>query len=68
MREEATTLSRRARPGGRMGDATPAPGNCTGEGRGRRPRAGLCAHFSDGEAEARGAQPCAGAVGAALPR
>ncbi|KAM9082127.1 sushi domain-containing protein 3 isoform 4-T4 [Megaptera novaeangliae] len=30
MREEATTLSRRARPGGRMGDATPAPGNCTG--------------------------------------
>ncbi|XP_032492221.1 sushi domain-containing protein 3 isoform X3 [Phocoena sinus] len=30
MREEATTLSRRARPGGRVGDATPAPGNCTG--------------------------------------
>ncbi|XP_028022370.1 sushi domain-containing protein 3 isoform X3 [Balaenoptera acutorostrata] len=30
MREEATTLSRRARPGGRTGDATPAPGNCTG--------------------------------------
>ncbi|XP_036710140.1 sushi domain-containing protein 3 isoform X3 [Balaenoptera musculus] len=30
MREEATTFSRRARPGGRMGDATPAPGNCTG--------------------------------------
>ncbi|XP_066896227.1 sushi domain-containing protein 3 isoform X2 [Kogia breviceps] len=30
MREEATTLSRGARPGGRMGDTTPAPGNCTG--------------------------------------
>ncbi|XP_070104779.1 sushi domain-containing protein 3 isoform X1 [Equus caballus] len=40
----AATLRLRTRPGGRAGDATAVPGNRTGEG--------LCARFTDGEAEA----------------
>lgn len=50
----AATLRRRTRPGGRAGDATAAPGNRTGEG--------LCARFTEGEAEA-GRTGAGGALG-----
>lgn len=67
MRGVAVTVRRRARPGGRLGHATSAPGNRTGEGGGRGSQAGLCAHFTDREAEGRGAQPWGWRVGR-LPR
>lgn len=63
MRGAAATLRRRARPGGRKESAMPTPGNGTGKGRGCGPRAGVCAHYTDGKGEGLRAQPRAGAGG-----
>lgn len=56
MPRAAATPRRRAKPGQRAGDAEPSPGNRTGERRGCGPRAGLCTHFTDREAERRAAR------------
>lgn len=66
MRRAAATLRRRARPGGRKGNAMPTPGNGTGKGRGCGPRVGFCAHYTDGKGEGLRAQLWAGAGGGGL--